>query len=1007
MKLLPTMTKALGLAALMAVSQPAFADEPAVIEDGQQIELGVVYKLPSSGTHNCYFVSEKGGMYSIDASTMQTVYSDAEFTKEVEPLNGGFGSTLGYAYNFQTEAGKTYYIYNNFCWGQSFCVTEAASTKLALVEVIPADGSVLTTTPSAEIQFQLNAIPAKDCTAKVAAGANEKTVKPRIQGSGIYVDVTSALNDWYAAGSLKEGDEITVTVSNVKAEGSEAEPLTLSAKYKAAGVAAQRISETIPATFKSYWLKGDNDGIFSLAFDKELSDGAMCQVLYGNQDVDGGFYVEDVPVAVEGKTLTVDFTGKRRAAKEMVTLDAYPEVISWKVYNIKDAKGQYVASPEQGAVGSFSYTAPYVNMEKSIVASEFTPAKGSSLKGVDKLEVYLRGGDVLKFDGFQFTTKAGSTVVALDQCTATPDPKDGSMTYLVPVPEDVKAGTDGVTVTLANLQAIDGYDYKVEATYDTFVITFSDPAEGSVVNQLADGEAIKIETNWSDQYPEMYIEGVIKDLNAKDADHEIITYLYFERQEDKSYSAPISYVTYKFIKGHTYVVECTAYETVNDSYSHAEGAKGAMATGSFSFEGGSDPFIPSDVTLMSVDPANWSTLSSVEEPLVITLTFDQMVNILPKEAFINEGMGMESYFDKIENVEPYDDDVTGKQFSSTWMFTLNPDRLAAYTPSLEVAFRATDMDGKLVVNQDGITPWEEPGETFYFQFTYSTPKATVDFITIPADDAEVETLTQLIVDAEGGIMPSWNLPLEEITVMTMQGEVVATAVDEFGKYDWYGDTGYYFDFNNPITEPGTYVIHIPEGMFSVGEMGDLSVEKNIRVFVGAAPEPIAIKYHTDPEEGTVTSLSKVTLILEELEGDVDFTWAGDIMLYVNGVETLNLSQQDCVMVNGADPDDWFAPLDRFEITLPEEYTADGTYEIVFPAGSIYLNAMDMIANDKEIRLTYTINKSGIAGVEAEGGVYRVFNLSGMFIGEYTSADKLNELPAGLYIVNGKKIYLKK
>lgn len=1005
-KLLSTMTKVLGLTALLSSSTMAFAEEPTVITDGQQIELGKMYQLPRDyQTHSCYFVSENGGMLTINSTSALPVFSDAELKKELPQINGNYGGSLGYVYNFETEAGKNYYVSYMMCSGQKFIITEAANVELELIETDPADGSVLTTTPNAEVLFQFNAIPNHDATASVAAGENVQSVQPRYLGQRIDVDVTSALNAWYADGSLKAGDEITITVSNVTIEGSDAEAKSFSAKFKAAGVAAKKVSETVPAPFKSYWLKGAEEGIFTATFDQELGEGAKCEIYYGNKDVDGGYYVEQVPVTVEGKTLKVDFTGKRRVAEEMVTLDEYPSVMSWKIFNITDTNGQYVASNEQGAVGSFSYNAEYVSMKKADVAYEFTPANGGTLKGVDNLELYLRGGEALSFDGFTFTTKDGATNVALADCTVAEDAKDSSKTYTVAVPEAIKAGTEGVVVTLTNLQAIDGYDYNVEATYDTFVITYSDPAAGSVVEIMNEGDFVTIETNWAEKYPEMYIEGEIRDQTTTNPDKEYIFGLNFQRQDDGSYKAQVWTPT-KFIKGHTYAVNCTAFETEYDSHAYAEGAKGAMATGSFTFEGGSAPFIPSDVKLVSVTPANWSSIPSYDEDFVITLTFDQMVNIAPKEAFINEGMGMESYFDKVENEDPYDDATTGKVFSNVWKYTLNAARISAFPDGLQVSFRATDMDGKLVVEQEGITAMEEPEETFYFQFYYSTPKQTVDFTTDPADDEEIESLSVITVDDPGYIMPSWNLPLEEITVMTMQGQVVAYVDEDKCSWSMTSETAYDLGLNTTVTEPGTYVIHFPEGVFSVGDNGDPSMEKDIRVFIGAATEPIEVKYHTDPEEGNVASLQEVTLFFDDLTSNIDFTWAGDALLYIDGVEAVNLSNEDCLEISSEDPDNWDLYLDRIIITLPEEYTAAGKYEIVFPAGCLYLDAENMISCDKEIRLTYTIGIDGIADIEAEGGVYRVYNISGMYLGEYSSAEQLNELPAGFYIVNGKKLYVK-
>ena len=1017
-KFFTQMTKALGLAALLAMftSPTAAAEDPIPVVNGQQIELGKTYVIPGDfGTHYCYFEATKDGEITVDANPQLTVYADEAHTTEMqEKTPGSFVGTLGYLYNFDATAGTKYYIYVGFAMNtQRFCITEAGSVELELTENYPAVGSSLSTTPSADVEFYFNGKINSGLKAQISA--NDKTAEVGVISYGVRATVpcTTTLNAWYEDGSLKAGDDITVTVKGVKLEGTDGEGQDFSATYKAAGKAAVKVGQTIPNPFKSYWIKGTEDAVMSLTFDTDMADGAYCELYYGNPDEDGGYYVEQVPAVTDGKVIKVDFAGKRRSAQEMVVLESYPTTISMKLMNVKSADGQFAATSDQGAIGSFSYTTDYLNLEKKNIACEFTPANGGSLKNVENLEVYVRGVSALKFDGFKFAYKSGETesevVVALDACTAATDAADAdAVTYTVPVPETVKAGTNGVTVSLANLESVDGYDYseKVKAVYDTFVITFSDPAQGAVIEKLNYGDQVTIETNWSALYPEMYLEGEIRDLTETNPDKQFITGLYPQRQDDGSYKANIWMET-KFTKGHTYKAEFTAYETENDSHVFMEGAKGPMASAYFTFEGASEPFKVSDNKLVSLDPANYSNLASVEEDLVITATFDGLVNV--DRAFINLGSGMESDFASVTCDEPYTDPDSGKDYSSVWHFTATPSDIAS---GITFAFRAYDQDGLLVFYQEGVEAWQDPYEEFFFQGEYYAPAGsnTVDFVTEPADDAEVSELSQVVfksIDGMSEIMPSWYVPIDELIVMTMQGEVVAHGTE--ANCGWYGDIDYFIGLDTPVTKAGSYIIYIPEGYMLAGELGDPTAEKYVRVYVtgGEAPVPTEVKYHAFPEEGDVESLKEIHLIFDDLSTSVDFTWADYPKMLVDGVEGFNIWTNDCVTSSSEDPDNWDLPLDRFVITLPEEYTTPGKYEFVFPAGSIYLDAENMVAHDKEIRLTYNIKESsGIAGIEADAnGKHAVYNILGVFLGEY-NADELSKLPAGFYIVNGKKVYLK-
>ena len=1015
------LTRALGLTALLAVMAPATAaaQDPVTVVNGQQLELGTTYVIPGDfKAHDCNVVDTKDGKITVDANPALTIFSDEAHTAEVPQNPGGaFVGAIGYVYTFDATAGNKYYIYVGFAMNtQKFCITEAGSVDLALTEVNPAEGAKLSTTPSADVEFYFNGKIVSGLKADIKSGDNVAEVGVVTYGVRATVPCTNTLNAWYANGSLKAGDPVSVTLKGVKLDGASAEGKDFTANYVAAGQAANKVSEVLPNPFKSYWQKGSADAKMSLTFDQEMGDGAYCELYYGSVDVDGGFYVEQVPAVTEGKTITVDFAGKRRSAQEMVTLDSYPTQISMKLMNVRSADGQYAATTDQGAIGSFSYTTDYLNLEKKTVASEFTPANGGTLKDVETLEVYIRGVSALTFDGFNFAYKSGDTeaneVVALDACTAKTEAADpDAVTYTVPVPAAVKAGVDGVTVTLANLESVDGYDYgeKVKATYDTFVITFSDPANGAVVEKFNYNDQVTIETNWATLYPEMYIEGEVTDLTETNPDKQYITGLYPTRQDDGSYKATI-WQEIKFIKGHTYKFEFTAYETENDSYVYAEGARGPLAKAYFTIEGASEPFKVSDNMLMSLDPANYSTLASVEEDLVITATFDGMV-IVDKD-FINMGMGMEQDFDKVECEDPYLNPDNNKEYSNIWKFTVSKDYLATNT-GVTFAFRAYDQDGLLVFYQDGVDPYQDPYEEFMFQGEYYCPATAVDFVVDPADESEVAEITKLTFRSlnDDGIMPSWNVPFTDLVVWTMQGQEVAHA-DE-NACDWTDDfLGYVIGLDTPITEAGTYIIHIPEGFFLVGEMGDYTTQaKDVRVFVtGGAPvtPPADLKYHTIPAEGDVTSLKEISVIFDDLKTNVDFTWSGEqVKMYVDGVEGYDIWGNSCVMASSEDPDNWDLNFDRFVITLPEEYTTPGKYEFVFPAGVFYLDAENMVQHDKELRLTFNIKESGSVSdiTVEENGPKAVYNAQGIYLGEYDK-DELSKLPAGFYIVGGKKLYLK-
>ena len=86
-------------------------------------------------------------------------------------------------------------------------------------------------------------------------------------------------------------------------------------------------------------------------------------------------------------------------------------------------------------------------------------------------------------------------------------------------------------------------------------------------------------------------------------------------------------------------------------------------------------------------------------------------------------------------------------------------------------------------------------------------------------------------------------------------------------------------------------------------------------------------------------------------------------------------------------------------------TEAGNYRITFSMQTFYL---DNAQGSDFIEAKYVVdpNCSGIEGVDAESGLFTVYNLQGILVLRDASADELKALPAGIYIVNGKKVALK-
>ena len=97
----------------------------------------------------------------------------------------------------------------------------------------------------------------------------------------------------------------------------------------------------------------------------------------------------------------------------------------------------------------------------------------------------------------------------------------------------------------------------------------------------------------------------------------------------------------------------------------------------------------------------------------------------------------------------------------------------------------------------------------------------------------------------------------------------------------------------------------------------------------------------------------------------------------------------------------------FEITFGEELTVAGPYTFTMRTGAFTL---DGVQDSPEVTAVITVDPDfmGIDGIfgDAANGKLTVVNLQGIVLMQDATAEDLKQLPAGIYIINGKKVALK-
>lgn len=681
---------------MVALVASAWGAAAAATVDLGEIVLGRTYRdeLKQYADIRGHFTAPTSGTVALEGALFD-IYTDSTYTEQIDPkpTAGGYGN-LGSIYVFEAAEGKAYYFHVPFFMGTGLRVS--MNSNLEFSDVIPAEGEYISAAGEGNIKVNFNTavtvgratISCGNATARVTAAAT---------GSTILVGTASALNNWYSTGVIEKDKEFTLTLSGIKAVaggGLYDGTGTMTLKFKAAAKPTRLVEYKMPKTFKSYFVPGDPEAVAWLTFDGELytEKPSYAVVTYGNvEGADGEYYVEKIPVTIEGNKASIDLSGKTRRAADMVVSATLYKTIGLAFQNLRDVDGNYVAAGA-GSLGSFSYGFDYYEIPRVNVASEFLPAHGGSLQGVEKLELWIRGMKDMQFSGFRFAYPGGETVVPTAQAVREDDNENESVFY-IPVPKEVQ-GRRNITVSLADLQCTDGVDHsgEVKAVFDAFVVTYSNPKNGAELSELAAGAKVVLSTNYDGRYPEMSVKGqIVRSSDFAAGANDNVTMV---ESVDLSRSADETWVMtmpekVRLTRGYQYALELTAW---------MPGAEAAFDSTQIVFYGTGAPFVASDYTVVGVSPKEGSELTP--DSCVVTVEFDGSVMLTPEFTYAFAD-GERKEFVKVVAEDPQYDEETGITTSSVWSLHLDAAWLAGVKGSVAVRFQAVDTDDHVLVGNCG------------------------------------------------------------------------------------------------------------------------------------------------------------------------------------------------------------------------------------------------------------------------------------------------------------------
>lgn len=854
---------ALATAAICATSLTAVAAGTPL--DFGQIELNKDYTIPGNGFFevSAWFVAPETGTLVVNSGNsgqLLPLYANEDHTVDVPATNDNATSTQYIFYD--VTAGNTYYLYQPFSMvGSTFYICMAKDLPLEIMYIDPTPGSIVDYNNYPNIQITLNQSATVGSAGMIMyqdrltgkQGMGQVSVK----ANGSIVNITNVYNTikpLLQSGALKVGDEYSIYVQNLKSTaGGKTLPGTANGmtefKYKCGNIPVILTKQVVPTEFESYWPAGTEAAKMQLTFNANIkADAESLGATLGYGDLEGpegSYYVENIPLKVEGNTIYADFSGKLRTPQTMTPLFAttvYPTV-TLQVYGIVDEYGVPVGSTGQGTVGSYSYSIPYNLIKYSIVSSEFTPGTGASLSGATEIEAYITGLDGISFDGFLLSTEDSeeTLVIPMSEVEKEEDNGDDAVFYFT-IPAEW-AAKKSLNVTLNNVVSLDGYDHSndIRVIYNGFALVSANPVNGSEFDVLADGTKITIVPNSYRTYPDLYIEYEIEDLQPVNPEEPILkSYSWMNRQANGSYTAEVV-GNYKMVLGHEYKVNFTAWPS--EAMMH-EDPTSCLGSDYVIWKGLSAPFSFSPVTLTGVEPAMGEDVVLPSEKTDITLKFDGLVSITADKAFILRGMNFTEPFEAITPSEGVEEE--GVTYANEWTLTVSESYMSQLTAALQVSVQAVDQDGKLV---EGNTGYEEQ---CFFLFTWDVEGQFSDYeVVVNNGITPIPSFDEFVVKHEAGIYCSWLMPENTAYVTDANGSQVAAvkeAVDA-GLEDFDAPNPYMtLMLDKAVDKAGHYTIHIPAGYFVIGQEYNqfTSAEMNVEVEVSgqSAVEGVAAEADT-------------------------------------------------------------------------------------------------------------------------------------------------------------------
>ncbi len=931
--------------------------------------------------------NENGGVGTSISTFNQASFTDTD------------GTYYDRYYTFSVKKDSTYYlvVQGVFSEGEYFKGVLETNTKMELLSTSHEVGKVfdITDTRYGQLTLTFNMPADADAWAYLKApnypadkedGKIETRTSPNT-GTLIF-NLKDTLSSWIDKGIIKGGEEMTLTVTGIHSAADKSIVYGTDGsyvfKFLAPGKPHQLVSNTMPNPFLSYWPKGDTRGIAVLNFDYDVmpmdsTQTATAQLLIGYAE-QSDVYTETIDpscIIVDGKQLKIDLTGKLRTYEAMGLKTKYTSM-RLSVKNVQMADGSNAYSSGKGTSGSFTFNIPFEEYKSNVVA-DFTPADGEQLTD-NFIKIYLSDKKALTFGGVKFeyqTQDDKKYQEVVKEGITSEEQGENAIEYTVPISDAVKNGKN-VRVSLTDQVSVDGMEHNITAKFNPGPELLSDldpvtvnPADKAIVASfnkmtlLFDTDVTINADNASGRVAKM-----VDTTTGKDVDVTIAL-------NDKN-AKQVEITPAKALEDtHSYEVSIANGVICNSEYVQTAGKYGRyMLANTYSF-----------TLSKSID--NYDFLATpLPGSTVKTLSTIQCVT--------------KPGADNSTSAIVYGNDAN----RHVWIKNEQGDSLAQATVKsidngIEITFEPaiTEAGNYTVVINDSVYYVGEGFNALPNEYKVEIPytvigeaQTTLKPATVtPADESTVESLKTITLTFDEDVYG-------ETKVLTLYNMAARKQYDATLKFNDADRRTVTIELENELTDAGGYLLEIPTNTWGDKtwfDSGFLSGKTNPALTYsfdigGEADNDVT----TDPAAGTkVDQLKKI--VITWTKADEAGTAAGKAWI------------EDASGNKVAENDLWWGDeFNQLVFACPTAITADGTYTLVIPAGSVIVDSEE---NTTEYRFTWTIGNgaaTGINGVVAEGAKADVYTVNGVRVKANATQDDLKKLTKGVYIVNGKKIVVR-